>query len=111
LISAPKNLLFYWPAGGTSAQLAHLNIGFGSNWLCLGLFSPSVQFDISLINPCNEAACVHLTFSQIGFVLHNLVKMIGLFLALATDFADFTNLVNVLCGLSFYPFSHLLISL
>jgi hypothetical protein len=78
-----------------------------TNWLCLGLFSPNVQYDISLISPCNNAVYTHSAFSQIGFVLHNLVKMIARFLALATDLTDEHGLDECLYVVS--RFTHLLI--
>jgi len=50
-------------------------------WLCLGLFSPSVQFDFFLISPCSNSVYTHLTFLQIGFVLHKTLKMVFAFSA------------------------------
>jgi len=44
------------------------------NWLCLGSFSPSVQFDFFLINPYSNSAYTHFSFFEIGFVLQNLVQ-------------------------------------
>jgi hypothetical protein len=48
-------------------------------WLCLGLFSPSVQFDFFLISPCNNSVYTHLTFLQIGFVLHKTLWRLAFF--------------------------------
>jgi len=44
---------------------------------------------------CVKDVYVTLAFSQIGFVLHNLVQMIAVFLPLTTDSTDFADLVNV----------------
>jgi hypothetical protein len=46
---------------------------------------PDGQVFISLFT---ISVYTHLAFSQIGFVLHNLVKMIVVFSGLATDYTD-----------------------
>jgi hypothetical protein len=69
---------------------------------------PDWQVFISLFT---ISVYTHPAFSQIGFVLHNLVRMIDTFLALTTDSTDEHGLggfVYVVSRLPIFSSSHLL---